>query len=207
MKRIFLDVGAHTGETLHLLKGLPFDRIVAFEPAPSPALRKMAEEVGAEVIEAGLLNETCERPLLYAGSVAASIYRDKQFYPIFCAGGSPEPTPCRFLSASKWIFDNVPVGSLCLMKLNCEGAEIPILDSLLDSGEIERVTSIVLDWDCEKVASLRGASSRMRRLLGSRVWAEDWSEAQKIPGLVGDWLRYVEEQWEAADLANRRAAG
>jgi FkbM family methyltransferase len=191
-RMIFMDVGAHKGETLRLLGDCAFERIIAFEPAPScwPELEQAAAEVGAEVVHAGLLDRVVSLPLLYAGSSAASVYPDKRFYPVYCVGG--KTAMCDFLRASDWLRDNVPALRSVMLKLNCEGAEVAILEDLLTTGEIDKIQSIALDWDCEKVASLHGKSKELVKRLPVPVWTQNWSEDQKISGVVAKWRRETE---------------
>ena len=65
--KVFLDIGAHDGETLHAVRDpkYGFDRIYCLEPASScwPALEAVADE-RVTVCKYGLWDRTCER-LLY----------------------------------------------------------------------------------------------------------------------------------------------
>ncbi len=188
---IFLDVGAHKGETLRLLKGHTFERIVAFEPSPDcwPALEAEAFMVDAQVIRAGLLGHQGREPLFYSGSAGASIHADKRFFPDYIREGAEQPTACDFLRASAWFQRHVFDPQSALLKLNCEGSEVAILDDLVATGEIDKVASIALDWDCEKIESLRGESSRVRRSLTVPIWTEKWSiTCAENPDPIAKWL-------------------
>jgi hypothetical protein len=78
--KVFLDVGAHTGETLRAVRDpkYGFDHIYCFEP--SAACRAALESVRdrrVTVCPFGLWNATVERVLHDSGSLGASLFADK----------------------------------------------------------------------------------------------------------------------------------
>lgn len=161
--RTFLDVGAHTGETLAVAKAreYAFDSIVCFEPAPAcwPALQTLADK-RVRIERFGLWNKTIKAPLFQPGTKGAGIWRKDN-------GKTDETQACRFVRASDWMRDNVRAGDFVLLKLNCEGAECDILDDLLDSGEFAKVAYVMIDFDVRKIAALRHRQAEvMERLAG-----------------------------------------
>ncbi|HVE78182.1 MAG TPA: FkbM family methyltransferase [Gemmatimonadaceae bacterium] len=155
--RIFLDVGAHVGETvpaaLHPRYG--FDRVVCFEPVAS-CRRQIAARYaralrtgGLIVVPAGLSDRCGEFPVYGAGGLGASVYADAE--PV--AGLAAEV--CRFVRASDWFREHISPGDVTYLKLNCEGSEVDIVDDLLASGEFSKISQAMIDFDARKVPSQR----------------------------------------------------
>jgi len=148
--KVFLDVGAHEGQSLvaALDPEFAFDRIVCFEPAPScwnklGALR----DKRVKVEPFGLWNWTGEKRIFGAGRKGAGLWQKD--------GREDAPTVCRFVRASEWMNANIRSGDQVYLKLNCEGAECDILDDLIDSGEFEKVSFCMVDFDVRKIASMK----------------------------------------------------
>lgn len=164
MKRIFLDVGANTGQTLAAVQGLGFDRIHCFEPVPAcwPYLEKLADK-HTRIERFGLWNRPARMPIFDPGTKGGGLWvKDKR----------RKDTPitqelCEFRQASAWLRDHIPDGARVYMKLNCEGCECDILDDLLDSGEFEKVAHVMVDFDVRKIGALRHREAETRaRLAG-----------------------------------------
>lgn len=167
-RKVFLDVGAHRGQTIEavLSDRFGFDRIVAFEPAPG-CLDALASLAGGrvEICPFGLSDRSGERELFAAGTMGGSIYAEKN--------RASEGEPCRFVRASEWVRLNLDPADSVYMKLNCEGSECDILEDLLDSGEISRITCVMVDFDVRKIPSQRHREGevldRLRRVDSTRV--------------------------------------
>jgi len=147
--KVFLDVGAHVGETLKpaLDRRYGFDRIVCFEPVAScwAGLERLADE-RVEICRFGLADETSQAPIYHAGGLGAS------FFPSGDQGSTSEM--CELRRASDWFRENISEGDDIYLKLNCEGSECDILDDLLDSREIAKVKSVLVDFDVRKIPDL-----------------------------------------------------
>jgi FkbM family methyltransferase len=147
--KVFLDVGAHVGETLKpaLDRRYGFDRIVCFEPVAScwAGLERLADE-RVEICRFGLADETLQAPIYHAGSLGAS------FFPSGDQGSTSEM--CELRRASDWFRENISEGDDVYLKLNCEGSECDILDDLFDSREIAKVKSVLVDFDVRKIPDL-----------------------------------------------------
>jgi FkbM family methyltransferase len=130
--KVFLDVGAHEGSSLHAVRDpkYGFERIYCFEPAPAcwPALDAVPDD-RVTVCRFGLWNRTCEHALYDPGSRGASLFEDK-FKSI------PGTERARFLRATDWFREHLGAADEIYVKLNCEGAECDIVEDLLDSGEL-----------------------------------------------------------------------
>jgi FkbM family methyltransferase len=146
---IFVDVGAHEGQTLAEVTKLsyPFSRIVAFEPMPAQFATLVAvygNNARVELHNVGLSDATGRFPMFGANDqLEASIYATKD---------DVDPavvTECGFVAASEAFagFGDEPL----LVKLNCEGAEIRILDDLIISDAIWQCADVMIDFDIRKV--------------------------------------------------------
>ena len=159
--KVFLDVGAHVGSTLMAVRDpkYAFDRIYCFEPASScwPALKKRADR-RVTICHFGLWNRTTKQTLYDPGSSGASLYADK-----FREGTTGEKI--RLVRASEWFSNNVRAEDEVYLKLNCEGAEVEILEDLLDTGCLAQVRSVMIDPDVRKVPSQAHRESELRERL------------------------------------------
>jgi FkbM family methyltransferase len=146
MSKIFLDVGAHMGETLSVVvePRWGFDRIYAFEPAPEcwETLRKVADD-RVTMLPFGLLDEDVQLDLFDPGEIGASIYASKSVL------GIAERT--QFRDAGKWFRSHLHESDEIVMKVNCEGSEVRVLRRLLDTGELDKVACLLVHWDIRKV--------------------------------------------------------
>lgn len=159
--KIFLDVGANTGQSLMaaLTSPLKFDKIICFEPAPAcwPRLKELADK-RVRIEKYGLWNKTCSMPIFQPGSKGAGMWKKDK--------GTIDTTEvCKFIRATDY-FVTLPWDAEIYMKLNCEGAECDILDDLLDSGEFGKVTFLMVDFDVRKIATMKHREAEtMARLL------------------------------------------
>lgn len=159
--KIFLDVGANTGQTLAAVLPLDFDRIVCFEPASAcwPKLEAMADE-RVTVARYGLWNRECEHDIFQPGSKGAGVWKKDN-------GRTDETEACQFRRASDWLSENTTPADTVYLKLNCEGAECDILDDLLDAGMFDRIAFTMIDFDVRKIAAQKHRQAEiMERLSG-----------------------------------------
>ena len=54
------------------------------------------------------------------------------------------------------------------MKINCEGCEVAVLDSLLDSDEISKITSVVVDFDVKRLFNRADERERIIKKLENK---------------------------------------
>jgi hypothetical protein len=114
--KVFLDVGAHTGETPRAVRDpkYGFDHIYCFEPGPpSRAALESVRDRRVTVCPFGLWNSTGEHVLHDSGSLGASLFADK--FPTERPG-----EPAQFVRASEWFRGNLGPGDEIYLKLNCE---------------------------------------------------------------------------------------
>jgi len=162
---VFLDIGAHRGQTLWevLQPYYAFDRIYAFEPMYKHynILDHNHGDVDhLEILNFGLAD--CTKRMSLWGTNrrgAASIYADKPNVDINFE------VVCDFVEASLFFRTHLSLADINIVKINCEGAEIPILDNLIDSGEIWKISSASICWDSSKIPGMEGEEERVRQRL------------------------------------------
>lgn len=193
-RRVFLDIGAHHGETLEevVKRRWRFDRIWCFEPASPclPALRRFADD-RVEVVPAGLGPRDETVALHDPGSIGASIHAGK-------AGGAGVEM-VRILDAAAWMGDHIEAGDAVWVKVNCEGAECDLLDHLLATGEVGRIDHLLVHFDVEKIPGMAHRAAETRRRLDAA--GVPWIEARKILSgrsharKTANWLAWTEAGW------------
>lgn len=190
MVKVFLDVGAHDGGTLQAVRDpkYGFERITCFEPASScwPALETVQDD-RVTVCRFGLWNRTCEQSLFDSGSGGASLFEDK-----FKTKRQAEL--CRFVRAADWFRANLDEHDEIFVKLNCEGAEFDIVEDLLESGELARVSSVMIDPDVRKIPSRAHREQAVRDRLASSGLTNYFMEEDVMIGethreRIQNWLR------------------
>ena len=205
--KVFLDVGAHDGGTLAAVRDpkFGFDRIYCFEPARAcwPALEAFRDERVA-VCRFGLWNRTCDHELYDPGSVGASVFPDK-----FQDTRSGEPA--RFVRATAWFREHLRDNDEIYLKLNCEGAEADIVEDLLESGELVRVRSVMIDPDVRKIPSQAHRERELRdRLAASRLTNYAMEEDVMIGAThherIQHWLRVAGAEERTVGVRLRQAA-
>lgn len=165
--RIFIDVGAHYGETLSVALDPKwgFERVFCIEPSAlcQPMLRGFRDK-RVVVQPFALSNRNGDAVLHGAGLLGGSLYADKTQIAKAVEKVRDETIP--LVSASEWFARNIPSDALVYLKMNCEGGEADILEDLLDSGLIKRVASMYIDFDIRKVPSQAHRQAGIERRLG-----------------------------------------
>jgi FkbM family methyltransferase len=176
--KVFLDVGAHTGETLAAVRdpALGFDRIVCFEPVRGcwPSLKKIAD-ARVTIEPFGLWNRTGQAEIFQPGTKGAGLWQKE-----LPANDTRER--CRFVRASDWTRANLRASDEVYLKLNCEGAECDILDDLLDSAEFEKVDFCMVDFDVRKFAALKHRQPEVLARLAAYPFPRVASSKQVMKG-------------------------
>jgi FkbM family methyltransferase len=188
-RRVFLDVGGHTGESVAaaLDSHWGFDRIWTFEPTRRcvEMLERIADD-RLTVVPAGWWSADADMVIHDPGTIRASV--DPR------ASQVGEEELCSFIDAARWMSENIDHGDVVWLKINIEGAEIEVLDRLLTSGEIKKVSHLVVHFDVEKFGETDKAVSMRARLDGADV---PWREANTVmfgrtdTAKVNSWLGWT----------------
>jgi FkbM family methyltransferase len=194
--KIFLDVGAHVGQTMRAVLDpkFGFDQIHCFEPAEACLKHlKAVRDSRVSIHPFGLWRETCEKPLYDPGQIGASIFEDKPNL------GAIEVA--HFVRASDWLRENVSDGTEVFLKLNCEGSECDILDDLIQSGEIAKIKHALIHFDVRKVPSQAHREGEVRSQLDAL--GVSYVEASEV--LIGPSHASKIQRWlDDAGAAERR---
>jgi FkbM family methyltransferase len=205
--KVFLDVGAHEGWTLHAVRDpkYGFDRIYCFEPARAcwPALEAVADG-RVRVCRYGLWNRTGEHELYDPGSRGASLFADK-------FRTTPDQEPIRLVRATDWFREHLRQGDEIYLKLNCEGAEVDIVEDLLDSNELARVRSAMIDPDVRKIPSVAHRERELRERLAASGLQNYFMEDEVMVGSthrarIQHWLHVAGAEERSASIAVRQLA-
>jgi FkbM family methyltransferase len=162
--KVFLDVGSHRGQTLAAVKEKDFDRIECFEPVSQhwDELHRLADK-RTTVNRFGLWNRTAEIELFDPGTKGAGLWIKDNRRPDL----KVTRELCQFRRASDWFEKHIDSSDQVYLKLNCEGCECDILDDLLDSGEFDKVTFAMVDFDVRKISSLKHRQSELEARLAA----------------------------------------
>ncbi len=190
--KIFLDVGAHIGETLEIVlePKYAFDKIYSFEPAKESCdvIRERYNDKRLVICEYGLWNKDCIMPLYNSGGLGASVFKDK---PNRHNNGSKD---VKFVSASSWFGQYLNFDDHVYLKINCEGSECIILDDLIYSNQIKKVSVLMVDFDIRKIPSQKHLEAEMRIKLSKLdipkiFYADDFNFGRKAHKLfTSNWL-------------------
>lgn len=198
-RRIFLDVGANTGQTLAAVldSNFRFDQIVCFEPVRAcwdeltrvAGTWPMMPPPRVRIERFGLWNQTCEKLIFEPRSQGGSLWKKDK-------ARSDETELCQFRRASEWFKENIEEGDIVFLKLNCEGAECDILDDLLDSGEFGKVSFAMIDFDAHKISSQKHREAELKSRLEIFKFPRVATSKQVMKGptheaRIRNWLRLV----------------
>lgn len=161
MAKVFMDVGGYHGESsLAALDPIfGFDRIFCFEPVASCAgiiLRRITDKRFV-LVQACLSNRQGTVSIHNPGTLAASVYSDAPAY----EGSAPLETSLA-IDASSFFRSFVHSGDQVWMKLNCEGSECDVLESLLNARVCNEIRNVLVDFDAQKIPSQRHRVSLMQ---------------------------------------------
>lgn len=169
---VFLDVGAHEGQTLEevVKPRYGFEHIFAFEPMPRQhaiLVERFGSHPAVTVFNYGLSDHS--GPATFYGG---NEKMETSLYPSKVDVDEREETPGEVVSASEFFEERVAPWEHAVVKLNCEGAEIAILDDLLESGKIWRCANVMIDFDTRKVAGREGEEARVIDRLDAARFAD-----------------------------------
>ncbi|PTX01821.1 FkbM family methyltransferase [Pararhodobacter aggregans] len=195
MRKIFLDVGGHVGQSLEeVLKPLySFDVVYCFEPFPAHAevIRNRFSDPRLRLIEYGLSNVT--GPLEFHSDglddMGASVKkREGETKSIV--------TRCDFVRASDFFRDHIAADDLVVMKLNCEGSECDIMNDLMDSGEIIKIDNVMIDFDVRKFAHLAQEEPKLKQRMAATGFdrfslCERVMKGRTHQKRIANWLRSI----------------
>ena len=161
MRNVFIDIGAHIGESIEIAtsKKYNFDEIYAIEPSTycQKYLDKYKDK-RLRIIQIGFGSETRSTTLFGAGSVGASIFLEKTPYWSL----NEEINIIKF---SEWYNKNIAETDLVWIKLNAEGSELEIIQELKYIVNQNTIMSFLISFDVEKIPSLKKEKMKLMSIL------------------------------------------
>lgn len=91
-----------------------------------------------------------------------------------------EPKSAPSIDFSKWLFNNVTKDNFIFIKMDIEGAEYDVIENLIDTGAIDLVDILAVEWHAEKFSEpLRSKYLGIEKLIKkyaetNRVHVIDW---------------------------------
>jgi len=161
MSNIFLDIGAHIGESIEVAsnKKYDFSKLYAVEPSQF-GLKWLLKYRNRRVIvvPCGFGNSNRESLLYGAGSVGGSIYSDKKMH-------WSNYENIQIKKFSDWFNEHIEKNERVWIKINVEGSEWEIIEEMSLIHLRKSIVSVLISFDVEKVPSLVGKSLGLKRLL------------------------------------------
>lgn len=189
--RIFLDVGSHTGQTLEEVTRPQYGfKVYGFEPMPVQYQALVAafdDKPNVILLNYGLSDKSCDKTLYGDNSqMEASVFSNK--YDV----DYNVQTVCKFVQASGFL--RAIQAKDVTLKLNCEGAEVEILDDLIRSGEIWSVGNLMIDFDIRKVPGGEREAKRVLKELDGIGYdryhlSENVMHGPTHQARIANWLR------------------
>jgi len=185
VKKIFIDVGAHTGESLEeaLRIVYKFDAIHSIEPSNFGIKKLMKyKDKRIEIHKIGVADYNGIATLYGSGAVGASLFEDKkQLWDL--------TENVLIKKFSDWLNENIPIDCHCFVKINIEGSEIAILNEILKSERKECIKSILLSIDIYKVPSLKNHQEEFERILKNYPIDIEIRNEKEIDVAIANWLK------------------
>lgn len=162
--KIFIDVGGHHGESsLAALDPIfGFNRPFCFEPVAACAdfIRRRIVDGRFVLVQACLSNSAGSVIIHNPGTLAASVYPDAPAYE-----GTAQPETALAIDASDFFRSFVRSGDHVWLKLNCEGSECDVLESILTTHAFTTIKNALVDFDARKIPSQRHRVSMVQQRL------------------------------------------
>ena len=163
--KIFIDIGAHIGQTLHEVskEKYAFDKIVCFEPSSFclDELKKIAlEDDRIEICKFGLSNKNQDIELFMPGTQSGSIYKEEDH-----SMEKEEVETIKLHDACEWFESNTNADDYIVVKTNCEGSEVDILDSLLDGNIMKNIYCFLITFDIRNYEEFQHREVEIRKRL------------------------------------------
>ena len=163
--RVFVDVGAHYGQTLEVVldPAWGFDQVFILEPASAcHVLLRRFRDPRLRLHPIALGSRTGTTKLYGAGLLGGSLFPSKRQK---ASSDQITTEQIRMVRASDWFKSSIPAGADVFMKFNCEGAECDIIDDLLSAGLAPRLTNLYVDFDVRKVDGLGHRQAEVEKRL------------------------------------------
>jgi len=202
---ICIDVGGHRGQTsLPALRSGLFQRLHVFEPVP-----ELAEVISRRL---SALGQTTTDWTVHAKAIGFGEDEVRLYMPGTQSGTTygnrwdeePDSVVVPKCDAGHWFRDELPEGVQIFLKINCEGGEVEILDSLARSDQLNRITFLMVDFDVRRLFGRADERERLLKLLREHEvdvidprYIDRWPlETNYLGGLrARKWLREIAKRY------------
>jgi FkbM family methyltransferase len=182
---VFIDIGAHTGESLEeAIRGFyNFNSLHAIEPSSFGVQKiKKIKSKKIRIHKIGVADYRGSAVLYGSGAVGASLFQDKtQLW--------KRSESVNIVKFSDWLNNNIPDGSSCYLKINAEGSEYAILKEILNSPKQTLIKSILLSVDIYKVPSLKNIHAEFEEFLKQYPIHIRIRNEKEIHLAIANWLQ------------------
>lgn len=186
---IFLDIGSHEGQTLEEVTRdrWGFTEIHAVEPMPREAAilqQRFGDDPRVLIHRFALMDYTGHVTMYGANDqLEASVYSGK-------LDVDPDVRTTVECTRATEFFTSLPEAEL-YVDMNCEGAEVPILDDLVASGEIHRITHMLVSFDITRVRDFEQQAARVKVAMlaaGFTRWRSVYPDRPTHQEQIAAWL-------------------
>jgi len=187
MKKVFIDGGAHKGEAIEVLldKRADLKGCEAHFFEPNPNLIELLEGIAQEnknydikVYHAALWNEEGDIDFLESiarwNTLASTVVPSmNEIWGLKLDRDNPQKVPTVVLSDFLGQFDDE---DYIVLKLDVEGSEYVLVEDLFETGMINKIDELFLEWHDHFFPHLRNKGNELRsRLIGTNVKVRnDW---------------------------------
>ena len=181
MGNLFIDIGAHIGESIEIAssRSYNFDLIIAVEPsAYCQKFLKKYRNPSILIQKIGLGSSNRNVTLYGSGSVGGSLFAEK--IPYWSLNEK-----IKVLRFSEWYRENVSKESLVWIKINAEGAEFEIIEEL-KLIEKKSIVSMLVSFDVEKIPGYENKKQKLIDILQCELEIPFVERSKEIG--VTEWL-------------------
>ena len=212
--KIFIDIGSHIGQTLHEVtkEKYGFDKVYCFEPSQYciESLKKIASNDNRITIcNFGLSNKNQDAKLFLPGSQGGTIFESeindssKKSKITLSDDNSVEKIKLR--DANEWFLENINPEDYIVVKTNCEGSEVDILDSLIDGGFMKNIYSFLITFDIRENPKYQYRELEVRKKLKKQVrknfcFSDDVMIGHSHEKRIENWLKLFGIDTDTKDL-------
>ena len=188
--KIFIDVGAHYGETIEevIKKKYNFDLIYAFEPSKK-CLHKLKKYKSHKIIinNYGLGEKNENRELYSSGKLGANIYLNNK---------NEISEKIKINKASDWFKDHIKETDIVFVKLNCEGSECEIINDLLINNQFNKIYNVMITFDVRDISGKEHEEIKTRKILKNNksinyCFADNVMKGKTHQKRIANWLHNV----------------
>ena len=160
-----------------------------------------------EICLFGLSNKNREAKLFLPGSLSASIIMEDGVQSTEVA---EEAENIRLVDATEWFENNTNKGDLLVVKTNCEGSEVDIIDSLIDNDYLKNIYSLLVTFDIRNYKKLQHREVEIRQKLRAQKQKNFCFSDDAMVGIshskrIENWLTLFGIDSDLSDIETLRA--